>query len=550
MFTYSKLLALLFLSFIMGNTNAQNISISPIQGNAQLETIITNIFGVQCQGVSNVVYSGHPQQMGRFDYGQSLGLNSGLVLSTGLIDNALLSSPSYVQGSLNMGQAGDVDIYNYGVANNQNSFSLDAASVTFNFSPSITDTIHFNYIMASEEYPEYSNSQYTDRFLYLVSENGGPYENIAFLPGTTTAVEINSVNQIVNSQYYVDNSSGPNSTFFVFDGYTVPFEAKFYAQIGSTYQIKIVIADIADGLYDSAILLNEQESYNDIAGTLTVNGSPAEGEIEVFHFTGDTIFATPIKTISVTSGNYLADSLPTGLYHVRFTPDPNLFPGVAPLYYTDGDTWSTATAIGLPCFINAASISNGSLPVLSGNGSISGTIVIDTSYLKSMTEPLANAIVKLYDGQNDVVAFTYSDAQGSYTFNSVPFGSYYIKLDVPYIPQVNNHLINISGDEVISGADFEVLTDGINAVDNLVAGLNQLEYSYVSTYPNPASEKLMIRNTENEDITYELVSLTGLVMNNGVVSFGLNEINTSDLSEGVYLLRLNNKETRKIMIKK
>ena len=138
---------------------------------------------------------------------------------------------------------GDNDIILYGNLSGQGAYSYDAIAVHFDFTPIISDTIRFNYIFASEEYPEYSNTTYNDRFLFLVSENGGTPVNIAQVPGTTTPVEINSINQIVNSQYYNDNSIGSNSVNFVFDGYTVPLEAKFFAQVGNTYHIKLVISD-------------------------------------------------------------------------------------------------------------------------------------------------------------------------------------------------------------------------------------------------------------------------------------------------------------------
>jgi hypothetical protein len=58
------------------------------------------------------------------------------------------------------------------------------------------------------------------RFLFLVSENNGPSQNIAVLPNGTI-VQINSINQFVNTNYYVDNSA-TSATYqdFVFDGYS------------------------------------------------------------------------------------------------------------------------------------------------------------------------------------------------------------------------------------------------------------------------------------------------------------------------------------------
>lgn len=540
-----KLFTLLLITLLSNSIFSQTIQFSPI---SNLDMMIANIFGVQCDGVSNVQMVAVPQQIGRFENGGILGLNSGLVLSTGIITGS--QQPSSVFNNSFLGTSGDVDIANFGSLAGQNPTNYDACIVEFDFTPTLSDTISFTYVLASEEYPEFANSSFTDRFLFLVSSNNGPYSNIAFLPGTTIPVEINSVNATVNPQYYIDNLLGPNAGNFVFDAYTTPFLAKFFAQTGVTYHIKLVIADVSDSAFDSAIFLDEQESYNDINGLLTVNNSPAEGTLEVFNFVTDTLLAQPVQTIAVTNGTYLADSLQTGMYHVRFTPNPTLFPGVAPLYYTNGDTWATATAIGLPCFLNSGNISLDTLSALSGSGVITGNIIIDTSYLKSPTVAFENALVKLYNQSNQVIAFTYSDANGNYQFTSVPTGVYSIKLDVPYIPQVNVHSISLVGNDVIIGADFSILSEGIIANDNLELGINEVVQYAVEMYPNPAKDKVVFSNDSNSPISYELITINGMVIQKGSIGIGKSTLDVQNLSEGMYFVNIGGKELRKLVIKK
>jgi hypothetical protein len=279
-----------------------------------------------------------------------------------------------------------------------------------------------------------------------------------------------------------------------------------------------------------------------------VNGSPAEGILEVFNFVGDTLLAQPVQTLTVSNGTYLADSLLTGMYHVRFTPDPTLFPGVAPLYYTSGDTWATAQAIGLPCFLDNGSINSSTLSVLGGSGVITGNIIIDTNYLKAPTQAMESALVKLFNSANEVIAFTYTDVNGNYQFLNVPSGNYYILLDVPYIPQLNQHAISVIGNQVVNGADFSVLPDGINAVDNIVLGLDNVAAMNVSIYPNPASNKIIVKTSEA--LNYTIVSVNGQTIQSGALIMGANEINTSSLTDGVYFVQLDNLPPQKLVIRK
>lgn len=540
-----KSITLILLTFLSSSIGAQTIQFSTINN---LDMMIANIFGVQCDGVSNVQLMAIPQQVGRFENGSAIGLSSGLVLSTGIVSGS--QQPSIVFNNTAFGSPGDVDIANFGIQAGQVSTNNDACIVEFDFSPTLSDTISFTYVLASEEYPEYANSSFTDRFLFLVAANGGAYANIAFLPGTTIPVEINSVNATVNQQYYVDNMSGQNASSFVFDAYTTPFVAQFYAQTGVSYHIKLVIADVSDGAFDSAIFLDEQESFNDINGALTVNNSPAEGILEVFNFVNDTLLAQPVQTITVTNGTYLADSLQTGMYHVRFTPDPVLYPGVAPLYFTNGATWATATAIGLPCFLNNGNINSNTLSAASGSGVIMGNIVIDTTYLKSISVPFENALVKLLDQSNQVIAFTYSDANGNYQFTAVPTGFYSIKLDVPYIPQVNEHAISLIGNDIIVGADFSILTDGIVAIDNLELGVGIEADFNVDMFPNPANEKVVVTNGSSFPLSCELISVSGIVIQSGMIGVGKTNLDIQHLSEGIYFVKFGEKELRKLIIKK
>jgi hypothetical protein len=539
-----KKITLAFACLATSFSFAQTIQFTQVNN---LDMMIANIFGVQCDGVSNVQLLAVPIQVGRFENGGILGLNSGLVLSTGVVSGS--QQPSGAFNSTGFGTSGDADIAQFGANAGQFPTNYDACVVEFDFTPTLSDTIRFTYVLASEEYPEYANTSFTDRFLFLVSENSGAYANIAFLPGTTTPVEINSVNQMINPQYYIDNLGGPNAGSFIFDAYTTPFEAKFFAQTGASYHIKLVIADVSDNVFDSAIFLDEQESFNDIDGLLTVNGSPAEGVLEVFNFIGDTLLAQPVQTLTVSNGTYLADSLQTGMYHIRFTPDPALFPGVAPLYYTAGDTWSTADAIGLPCFLNSGNINSNTLNVLSGSGVIAGNVIIDTTYLKSPTVGFENALVKLFNASNQVVAFTYTDATGNFQFTSIPSGNYHIRLDVPYIPQLNDHAITVIGNEVVIGADFSVLLDGIYAIDNLALGIEEATLQNVALYPNPAKEKVTIANGSNAAVSYELITIDGQLIQSGTIGVGTTDLSLDAIAEGIYFVRIGSTDLRKLIVR-
>jgi hypothetical protein len=120
--------------------------------------------------------------------------------------------------------------------------------------------ININFVFGSEEYPEFVNSGFNDAFgFFLTGPNpaGGHYNstNIGALPNGV-AVSINNVNANFNSLYFRDNYTSPNASF-AYDGYTtlITSTAPIYAD--SVYHMKIAIADAADEIYDSGILLQD-----------------------------------------------------------------------------------------------------------------------------------------------------------------------------------------------------------------------------------------------------------------------------------------------------
>ena len=68
--------SLLLFTFLSSSIGAQTIQFSAINN---LDMMIANIFGVQCDGVSNVQLMAIPEQVGRFENGSSIGLTSEVI---------------------------------------------------------------------------------------------------------------------------------------------------------------------------------------------------------------------------------------------------------------------------------------------------------------------------------------------------------------------------------------------------------------------------------------------------------------------------------------
>jgi gliding motility-associated-like protein len=121
--------------------------------------------------------------------------------------------------------------------------------------------------------------------------------NIATLPGSNTEVSINNINNgndntgpCENCEYYVSNGDGNEGPYdeeeyyIQYDGMTTVLTAFAVVECGSTYHIKIVLADAGDSAYDSAVFLQEGsfETNQSIALDLNFDFPNAIGTNVVF----------------------------------------------------------------------------------------------------------------------------------------------------------------------------------------------------------------------------------------------------------------------------
>jgi len=205
-----------------------------INANAAVQNVLLG------EGVtaSNITFQGENAQIGGFTCnGCGLGIGNGVVIGSGNVDGA--DGPNN-SGSFNQGPPDFTDGVGDGDLEQLSGMSLNNTAVLeFDFVPT-GDSLAFNYVFSSEEYPEYVNSV-NDAFGFFLSGPGlnGPYSNsamnIALISGSTVPISINTVNDFENAQYYVDNTGGIANVQA--DGLTTVLTA--YAEVicGENYHI-------------------------------------------------------------------------------------------------------------------------------------------------------------------------------------------------------------------------------------------------------------------------------------------------------------------------
>lgn len=271
---FFRVSAALFSFFIIGlSLHAQIQPEYTVIENVPAEELVKQYLIGSGVETSNITLTGHAQASGRF-YGKSnIGLDAGVILTSGKASNSKGPNNDGSK-SFNAGTPGDVALNKL-----SGGTTHDACVLEFDFIPQ-SNIVEFRYVFASEEYPEYANSNFNDVFGFFISgpdiygtfpsppafPNGA--QNIALVPGVLPPayVSINNINHINNSQYYVANGNGSTpalNPYIQYDGFTTVLTARAVVVPCQTYHIKLAIADVTDSSYDSGVFL-EANSFSSV----------------------------------------------------------------------------------------------------------------------------------------------------------------------------------------------------------------------------------------------------------------------------------------------
>ncbi|MEL6671729.1 MAG: choice-of-anchor L domain-containing protein, partial [Bacteroidota bacterium] len=204
----------------------------------------------------------------------TLGLNSGLVLTSGALANFL---PGGAAGTSN-NQPGDPDLDGL-VGTPFDPFPTnDRCAVTIKFIAQCP-TVSFDYVFGSNEYPTFVG-QFDDVFGAFITGPGyTPNTNIALLPNNQP-VSISNVNAGNNAASFINNPTGASG--ITYNGHTVVLTATATVTPCVEYTLKLAVADEGDFAFDSGVFIEPLECSGSASNSLIVarnNNNPNSNEV-------------------------------------------------------------------------------------------------------------------------------------------------------------------------------------------------------------------------------------------------------------------------------
>lgn len=304
------------------------------------------------------------------------------------------------------------------------------------------------------------------------------------------------------------------------------------------------------------VLCSLVHSYS-MEGNVKHKGKAVPNSIVIAASINDKLIGSLYKTKSDTSGHFQFDMMAESNYLLYAIPDTLEGRGV-PTYYANNSTWYDAYNIHLHADIYDIDINLTSNleDFIKGKGSISGRFeypdhhFIDSAFYCSAwyeqdsnviycDEGLSNAVITLYNKQKtEVISYDITDNEGNFSFNNLPYGSYFIVSELPRYRTSNQYQINITE----KNPKIERLIFYINEADNIMLrSENQKDIdNNISIYPNPCDSHFNIRSMSDEGLCQlEIYNTLGAKIYCSDIYLNTSlRIPTDELAEGIYLIKI------------
>jgi PKD repeat protein len=342
------------------------------------------------------------------------------------------------------------------------------------------------------------------------------------------------------------------------------FEALAPGLSNGVHTICLTIIDSLVGCSDTqcqTITVGSPNCYGYISGQLYAgsNNQPLdEGVVYLITFDPNTNMLTAVDSMVVDSGNYyFFGPLACGDYLIKAAAyaGSQYYNDHVPTYYGNSPFWGFAqtvsiaqanTQVAADVFLIAANNPGG--PGFIGGDVTQGANKMDEG------DPLAGMQVMLFDLNGNAIAYTYTNGNGEFGFENLPYGIYQVYVEVLGV-QTIPALVEIgpnepSVDDVHILASETLITTGIEEFD--------FEGAISDVYPNPASDVVAINfNLENEaEVNINILDLSGRTISTQPAVVGMGEssirLSAEGLNNGYYFLNIQDVDgafsvTRKFM---
>ncbi len=371
--------------------------------------------------------------------------------------------------------------------------------------------------------------RWIDNNLYMASSNTA---GIYFINGGATngndSIVILDLT-ILNSSMSINTHSAP-SPFTWIDGNT-------YTSNNNTATETLTNAASCD----SVITLNLTIIDTVIQGTITTSLGNALQNSKVYlikyYATQDSVFAMDSTTTDAVGFYEFPNTFQNA--YVKAVPDVSNYPNEIPTYNISSVVFQNADAVYLSYPFSNTDFSTIAGVNPGGNGFIGGIVGNGAGKNSEVGELLPNISLVLMNASNDVVAQTYTDANGYFEFTNLAEESFSIWVDKAGI--LNNLAPEISLATDNNKDDLKFVLHKTYLENITSVGIENITLNNFSVFPNPTNRVITIQNTDvAKKYTVELYSILGEQVFSKTTKKQIFNVDLEklQLSKGTYLVKI------------
>jgi hypothetical protein len=309
------------------------------------------------------------------------------------------------------------------------------------------------------------------------------------------------------------------------------------------------------GLCPGAYTVTATDTLNGCTTTSTVNigayscpmisGNITQGDdAMVYLITESAGVLTAVDSVVSDSGGYyyFMNACP-GTYYVKaaLLPTHSMYTMFVPTYYVNSSLWGSATAVLVSGNTTGIDINLLTGTNTGGPGFIGGAVAQGAN--RAEGDPIADVQIILLDANDEVAAFTRTDANGEYGFDNLAYGNYKVFVEMINFDAYPFEVVVSADNEEVQDRDFVVEAGSIKPVTPL--GVEGVEELSIEVYPNPASDVVTIAGTVDQIEVYNILGAKVMSeSNNGTENMLLD---VSSLTSGQYILSVKQGEQTKFV---
>ncbi len=319
-----------------------------------------------------------------------------------------------------------------------------------------------------------------------------------------------------------------------------------------TYQVCVTAFDPLTGCqssYCATVVIGNNGVFNYcVSGSVSLGtpNLPAD-DVIVYLITYDpnTNMLVAVQATTLDSnGVYSFCQVPAGQYLVKaaLTQNSAYYWNFLPTYYGNSLFWNYAAQVNVSANTNGIDIWLIAGANQGGPGFIGGDVTQGANKTEGPGDPLANIQVMLLDMNNYPVAYTYSNSQGHFEFDGIPYGTYKVWAEVTGL-LTTPAIVTIEATEP-SIDNIEIFVNSTEVTTGIGSAVEAAKLGFGNIFPNPSANEMFITisSEANLKLSFMMYDVTGRIVDSRLVSIPSGKtqvaLETAKLSPGVYALNI------------